>query len=121
MPDRPLLLHNRSSCSKCLAALELLRERGIEPEVVDLAASPPGAGRLREIAAMAGVGPRGLMRTGEAAYATLGLDDPAVPDDALFAAMAAHPELVERPIVVHDGRAIVGRPPERVLALFDPA
>jgi arsenate reductase len=121
MSDRPLLLHNKATCSKCRGALELLRERGVEPEVVDLVASPLTAERLAELARMAGTGPRGLLRTGEAAYTALGLDDPSLPDDALLAAMSAHPELVERPILVHRGRAVVGRPPERVLGLLDGA
>ena len=117
--DRPLLLHNKASCSKCRGALELLRERGIEPEVVDLMATPLSARRLREIVAMTGESPRTLLRTGEAAYATLGLDDASLTEERLIEAMAAHPELVERPILVYGGRAVVGRPPERVLTLLD--
>ena len=117
--DRPVLLHNKASCSKCRGALELLRERGVEPDVVDLAAAPPSAERLREIVAMTGGPARALLRTAEAAYAALGLDDPSLPDERLIAAMAAHPQLIERPILVHRGRAVVGRPPERVLTLLD--
>ena len=117
MSDRPLLLHNKATCSKCRGALELLHERGVEPEVVDLTEAPPSVERLREIARMAGTGPRALVRTGEAAYAALGLDG--ADDDTLLRAMAAHPELIERPILVHRGRAVVGRPPERVLELLD--
>jgi len=117
--DRPLLLHNKASCSKCRGALELLRERGVEPEIVDLMAEPLSVERLREVVAMTGESPRALLRTGEAAYTTLALDDPALADERLVEAMAAHPELVERPILVHRGRAVVGRPPERVLTLLD--
>ena len=117
--DRPLLLHNKATCSKCRGALELLRERGIEPEVDDLMATPISAQRLSEIAAMTGESPRALLRTGEAAYETLGLGDASLADERLIEAMAAHPELVERPILVHRGRAVVGRPPERVLTLLD--
>ena len=118
-PDRPLLLHNKASCSKCRGALELLRERGIEPEVVDLMATPLSAQRLGEIVAMTGESPRALLRTGEAAYAALGLGDASLSDERMIEAMAAHPELVERPILVHRGRAVIGRPPERVLTLLD--
>jgi arsenate reductase len=67
---------------------------------------------------MLGIGARGLLRTGEPEYASLGLDDPSLDDDALVAAMAAHPKLIERPVFVHDGRAVIGRPPERVLELL---
>jgi arsenate reductase len=117
--DRPVMFHNKATCSKCAGALELLRGRGIEPDLVDITATPLAADRLREIAAMTGEPVRALLRTGEAAYVALGLDDPSLGDDALIAAMAAHPELVERPLLVHRGRAVVGRPPERVLGLFD--
>jgi len=59
-----------------------------------------------------------LLRTGEPEYAELGLADPSFDDDALVAAMHAHPRLIERPIFVHGGRAVIGRPPERVLELL---
>jgi arsenate reductase len=63
--------------------------------------------------------PRDLLRKGEPEFSALGLDDPELDDDALVAAMAAHPKLIERPVFVHRGRAVVGRPPERVLELLD--
>lgn len=118
MFDRPVLFHNKASCSKCAGALELLRASGIEPEVVDITVQPLDAAQLRDIARMTGAPLRALVRTGDAAYAAAGLDDDSS-DDALVAAMVAHPELVERPILVHRGRAVVGRPPERVMELFD--
>lgn len=118
--ERPVLFHNKASCSKCAGALELLQAHGIEPERVDITATPLPADRLREIAVMTGGPVRALLRTGEPAYAALGLDDPSLDDNVLIDAMAAHPELVERPLLVYRGRAVVGRPPERVLALFDP-
>ena len=117
--ERPVLFHNKATCSKCSGALALLRERGIEPELVDITETPLSAARLREIVAMTGGRVRALLRTGEAAYAELGLEDSSLDDDALLAAMAARPELVERPLLVNGGRAVVGRPPERVLTLFD--
>jgi arsenate reductase len=62
--------------------------------------------------------PRQLLRTGEAEYKALGLDDPAMSDEAILQAMAAHPRLIERPIVVANGKAAIGRPPEAVLAIL---
>lgn len=117
--DRPVLFHNKASCSKCRGALELLRERGVEPDVVDITATPLSVDALWRMVQRTGGGARALLRSGEAAYSTLGLDDPTLGDDALIAAMAAHPELVERPIFVVGERAVVGRPPERVLELLD--
>jgi arsenate reductase len=111
-------LYHNTRCSKSRAALELLNERGIEPEVVYYLETPPSPAELRELLRMLGIGARGLLRTGEPEYAALGLDDPSLGDDALIAAMAAHPKLIERPVFVHGGRAVIGRPPERVLELL---
>lgn len=111
------LLHN-PRCSKSRGALELLREHGIEPVIVSYLDQAPSAEDLRRLVAMLGTGARSLLRTGEPEYAQLGLDDPGLDDEALVAAMHAHPRLIERPVFVHGGRAVIGRPPERVLELL---
>ena len=111
-------LYHNTRCSKSRGALELLNARGLEPEVVYYLETPPSPAELRELLRMLGTGPRGLLRIGEPEYAELGLGDPSLDDDALIAAMAAHPKLIERPVFVHDGRAVIGRPPERVLELL---
>lgn len=111
-------LYHNTRCSKSRGALELLNARGLEPEVVYYLETPPSPAELRELLRMLGTGARGLLRTGEPEYAELGLADPALGDDALIAAMAAHPKLIERPVFVHGGRAVIGRPPERVLELL---
>lgn len=116
---RSLLLHN-PRCSKSRGTLELLRERGIAPELVLYLETPPDAAQLRELLGMLGLPPRALLRTGEPEYARLGLADPSVSDDQVIAAMAAHPRLIERPVFVHGDRAVIGRPPERVLELLQP-
>ena len=113
-------LYHNTRCSKSRGALELLQARGLAPEVVYYLETPPSPAELRELLRMLGTGARGLLRTGEAEYAELGLADPSLDDDALIAAMAAHPMLIERPLFVHDGRAVIGRPPERVLDLLPP-
>lgn len=111
-------LYHHTRCSKSRAALDLLNERGIEPEVVYYLETPPSPAELRELLRMLGTGARGLLRTGEPEYAALGLDDPSLGDEALVTAMATHPKLIERPVFVHGGRAVIGRPPERVLGLL---
>jgi len=111
-------LYHNTRCSKSRGALELLNARGLSPEVVYYLETPPSPAELRELLRMLGTGARGLLRTGEPEYATLGLDDPSLSEDALVAAMAAHPRLIERPVFVHAGRAVIGRPPERVLELL---
>ena len=114
----PTRLYHNPHCSKSRGALELLRERGVEPEIVSYLEQTPSAAELRALLRLLGTGPRGLLRSGEPEYAELGLADPSLGDDALVAAMVTHPRLIERPIFVHGGRAVIGRPPERVLALL---
>jgi arsenate reductase (glutaredoxin) len=111
-------LYHNTRCTKSRGALDLLRERGIEPEVVLYLEQPPSVDDLRALVSILGIGARGLMRTGEPEYAELGLDDPTLDEEALLAAMHAHPRLIERPVFVHGGRAVIGRPSERVLELL---
>ena len=114
----PTRLYHNTRCSKSRGALELLQARGIEPEVVFYLETPPTADELRTIAGQLGLPVRALLRTGEEEYAALGLADPSRDDEALLKAMAEHPRLIERPIFVHNGRAVIGRPPEQVLTLL---
>ncbi|SDW92613.1 arsenate reductase (glutaredoxin) [Lysobacter enzymogenes] len=114
----PTRLYHNPRCSKSRGALELLRERGIEPEVIAYLETPPDATELCELLGLLGVDARELLRSGEDEYKQLGLDDTSLDEDALIAAMAAHPRLIERPVFVHGGRAVIGRPPERVLELL---
>jgi len=111
-------LYHNPRCSKSRGALELLRERGIEPELVPYLETPPSSAELRALLGTLGLSARDLLRTGEDEYGALGLADEALSESALIEAMSTHPRLIERPIFVHGGRAIVGRPPERVLELL---
>jgi arsenate reductase (glutaredoxin) len=112
-------LYHNPRCSKSRAALELLRARDLQVEVVEYLQDPPSPETLREVLACLGIAPRDLLRSGEAEYQSLGLDAPDIGDDALVSAMSAHPRLIERPIFVCGGRAVIGRPPERVLDLLE--
>ena len=111
------LFHN-PRCSKSRATLALLRERGIEPEIRLYLEQPPDAAELRRLLGLLGMEPRQLMRKGEQEYRDQGLANPALADDRLIAAMAATPRLIERPIVVANGKAALGRPPESVLEIL---
>ncbi|NLB57571.1 MAG: arsenate reductase (glutaredoxin) [Gammaproteobacteria bacterium] len=113
------VLYHNPRCSKSRGALELLQERGIEPQVVRYLDTPPDAATLRTLVRKLGIRPRELLRTGEEEYRSLGLADESVGDDAIIEAMAAHPRLIERPILVRGERAVIGRPPERGLELLD--
>ena len=112
-------LYHNPRCSKSRGTLQLLREHGIEPEIIDYLEQPPSPAQLRELLRLLGTGPRSLLRTGEPEYDVLRLADISLDDDTLIAAMAAHPRLIERPVFVHGGRAVIGRPPESVLELLN--
>lgn len=111
------VIYHNPRCAKSRETLKLLIDRGMEPRVVEYLKTPPDAATLEHLLDLLGVEPRGLMRRKEKAYRSLGLDDPARSRDELIQAMVAHPELMERPVVVSNGRAVIGRPPAIVLSL----
>lgn len=113
-------IYHNPKCGTSRNVLALIRHAGIEPHVIEYLKDPPPRPVLVDLAAAMGVGPRAMLRRKEKPYAELGLDDPAVSDDALFDAMVEHPILIERPIVVTDRAAALCRPSERVLDLLPP-
>lgn len=112
-------IYHNPRCSKSRAALELLAGRGIDLQVVPYLDQIPSIAQIGVLVQQLGFADaRQLMRQGEAEYKELGLDDPALSQDALIAALAENPRLIERPIFVRGNRAVIGRPPERVLELL---
>ena len=111
-------IYHNPRCSKSRAALALLEERGIEPRVVRYLETPPSVAELERLLDLLGVEPRELIRTGEAAFREWGLADPDLDRRALVEALAQAPILIERPVVVAGNRAVIGRPPERVLDIL---
>lgn len=118
MANEVTIYHN-PRCSKSRETLALLEQHGVTPQVVLYLETPPDAAQIRTLLKQLGFSsPRELMRTKETLYRDLALADPALSDDQLIAALAAHPKLIERPIVVNGAHARLGRPPEQVLALL---
>ncbi len=111
-------IYHNPRCSKSRQTLQLLRDRGVEPVVVEYLADPPDLPTLKRIVRMLGLRPIDLARRKEDPFKTLGLADKADDDDAVLRAMVAHPILIERPIVVKGGKAALGRPPENVLGVL---
>ena len=111
-------IYHNPRCSKSRQTLALLEENNIAPEIVEYLQNPPDTQTLAQILNMLGLKPRELMRRKEAAYAENNLADDTLSDNALIQAMIDHPILIERPIVISDGRAVLGRPPENVLELI---
>ena len=114
-----LTVYEKSTCTTCKKLATLLAERGIDFDRVEYHVEGLSEDQIRRLLAKAGVGPRGLLRAREPLVAELGLEDPGIADDELIARMAEHPQLVQRPIVERGDRAVLARPPERVLELLD--
>jgi arsenate reductase len=111
-------IYHNPRCSKSRSALELLRSRGIEPVVIEYLKHPPTLDELKMLLEGLELQPRELMRRSEAVYKELGLDDPELGEEQLLRAMVDNPILIERPIVVANGKVALGRPPERVLSIL---
>ncbi|HED6240089.1 MULTISPECIES: arsenate reductase (glutaredoxin) [Enterobacter] len=118
MTDAVKIYHN-PRCSKSRDTLSLLKSNGVEPEVVLYLDTPPDAQTLRQLLHMLGMGSaRELMRKKEDLYKSLNLDDSRLTEAELVQAMVENPKLIERPIVVANGQARIGRPPEEVLEIL---
>ena len=117
-PSTSTIYHN-PACGTSRNTLEMMRQSGERPEVIEYLRTPPSRAKLLELIAAMGISPRDLLRRKGTPYAELGLDNPALSDDELVDAMVAHPILINRPIVVTPRGAAQCRPSEKVLALLD--
>lgn len=111
-------IYHNPRCSKSRQTLELLRGKGLEPNIIEYLKNPPGKGEMSGILALLGLSPRDLMRKKEAEYKANGLGAPDLSDEQLLDALLEHPVLIERPIVLANGKAAIGRPPENVLDII---
>jgi arsenate reductase len=111
-------IYHNPRCSKSRATLQLLKDRGVHPEVIEYLDQPPSAATLRGLLGKLGLEARQLLRKGEPEYHDLGLADNSLTQDQLIQAMIDHPRLMERPIVVSGAGARIGRPPESVLEIL---
>lgn len=105
-------------CSKSRATLAILEERGLAPSIRLYLDEAPSIAEIESVLEMLGASPRDIMRSGEDAFAENNLGDPSLGREALIAAMANHPKLIERPIVINGERAAMGRPPEAVIEIL---
>lgn len=111
-------IYHNPRCAKSRRTLDLIRDHGVEPKVIDYLKDTPGKTELAQLVKLLGITPRELLRAREPEYRQLRLDNPKLSDAAVLAAMVKHPKLIERPIVVKGRKAVLGRPPENVLALL---
>ncbi len=110
-------IYHNPRCSKSRQTLALIRDRGIKPEIVEYLKQPPDAEDLKRTIAMLGIKAHELVRTGESDYSELNLDRN-TSEERLIEAMASHPCLIQRPIVIVGNQARIGRPPENVEAIL---
>ena len=111
-------IYHNPRCSKSRNTLALLEEHGVKPDIVRYLETPPNSGELKLLLQQLGMRASELLRRGEADYKASGLGHESS-EHAVVAAMVKYPKLIERPIVVRGNKAVVGRPPENVLALID--
>ena len=111
-------IYHNPRCSKSRQTLALIQEQGIEPEVILYLETPPNKATLEELISLLAISPRDLLRRSEADYKDNGLSDRTLNDTQLIQAMLDFPKLIERPIVVSNGKAALGRPPENVLNII---
>ena len=111
-------IYHNPRCGKSRQTLQLLKEQGIDLEIIEYLKSPPSAEELNDILQKLGMEPRELMRKKETEYKASGLDDNALDRQSLINGMVNNPILIERPIVVANDKAAIGRPPEAVLAIL---
>lgn len=117
MSENTKIFHN-PRCSKSRAAMELLTEKGIEADVVKYLETPPNRKTLEQILELLNMQPRDLMRKGEAEYSENKLSDESLTRDQLIDALVEFPKLLERPIVVANGKAAIGRPIENIIDIL---
>ena len=115
-----VVIYHNPACGTSRNVLALIRHAGIEPHVIEYLKSPPDRAALEDLAKRLEVPPRAMLRKKGTPYAELGLDDPGVSDDTILDAMAAHPILLERPVVISPKGARLCRPSEKVLGLLPP-
>jgi len=114
----PVKIYHNPRCSKSRQTLQLLTDRNIDAEIIEYLKTPPSVSELSQLLKTLGLSPRQLMRKKEVEYKEAGADQVDLSDQQLIEIMVANPKLIERPIVIKDGKAAIGRPPELVLDIL---
>jgi arsenate reductase len=114
----PVTIWHNPRCGTSRRVLEMIRNKGIEPHVVEYLKTPPSAKEIKAVLAKLKIAARDLLRKKEPDYRELGLDDEKLSDAAAIRAMTDNPVLIERPVVLAGRRAVLARPPERVFEVI---
>jgi len=113
-----LKIYHNPRCSKSRKTLQIIRDHGVEPEVIEYLKTPPTESEIKKISNLLGLDPKRFVRTSENDFKENGLSEKISDNEAMFRLMAKFPKVIERPIVVSDDSAIIGRPPEKVLKIL---
>jgi arsenate reductase len=116
--SKQITIYHNPRCSKSRQTLRMLEEQGIKPTIVAYLETPPSKTELKRILKILNLQPRQLMRTKEKEYLEAGLNNPDLSREELIDAMIRYPRLIERPIVVVNDKAVLGRPPENILKIL---
>jgi arsenate reductase len=114
----PVTIWHNPRCATSRRVLQMIRNKGIEPHVVEYLKTPPSAKEIKAVLAKLKIGARDLLRRKEPAYRAEGLDDEKISEAAIIRVMTEHPVLIERPVVLAGRRAVLARPPERVFEVI---
>jgi len=112
-----IAIYHNPRCSKSRKTLALIREKGLEPDIIEYLQTPPSVEELNHILNLLGIEPEALLRKGEEEYREF-FKGREIPRQEVIALMVQHPKVIERPIVVHGEKAVLGRPPENVLDIL---
>ena len=112
------IIYHNPRCSKSRQTLEILNQQDVDTEIVLYLENPPSAEEVATILQKLGLSSRDIIRKGEEEYKLLNIKDQSLTENELITFMSENPKLIERPIVVKDDKAIIGRPPENVLSLL---
>jgi arsenate reductase len=114
----PVTIWHNPRCGTSRRVLQMIRNKGIEPHVVEYLKTPPSAKEIKAVLGKLKIGARDLLRRKEPAYRAEGLEDEKLSEAAIIRAMTEHPVLIERPVVLAGRRAVLARPPERVFEVI---
>ena len=118
MINEKFVIYHNPSCSKSRETLQILQDNNVDADIVEYLEDPPSADELRRIVDLLGVTARDLLRSTEQVYKDADLDDDSLSDDEIIEAICEYPALLQRPIVISGERAVIGRPPDKVLEIL---
>jgi arsenate reductase len=114
-----IVIYHNPRCTKSRETLQLLKDNGVEPKIIEYLKDTPSKDELKEIVKSLGISARDILRKKEALYKEAGFDNESLSEDEVISLMSKNPKVIERPIVVNGSKAAIGRPPENILKIIN--